>query len=472
MSFAALLVLLSLFPWPVCAPHASGRASDGAPAPPPMPMAPNAPLAAKAAAPALPAALPPAPPATVHLSLEEAKSRALAASKLLNLANLNVQGKAYAVRAIQADYFPKVVGTALYDHFNDPLGTVVTTSGRKVSGPLGAPLLNVPAVTVNAAVLQQDSSFAMLTVVQPLTDLFKIRQGVKLAQADEQIAQAQLDKGVRALLSGVEHLYWGLLATQRIRGAVQDGLRTLEALPADKSPVIRASLIESRQALQQADQQYADLQAQLNSLLDLPACTPLELIEPPLPALSFGCADEVVNLALAASPEVREAEQDIAKAHAALCAGRLDYVPSIAVVGGYANQTVASYIQQDIGFVGVVGGYTFVDWGKRRAVVHERENLVSMANLKLAQVQDDVRDKAQKALRDLVQSWEALKLARDMLAVRQELQKQATTPEALANPGPLLLAGKDSLTAAVDAIKAELAYRQACSLLLSLIGKK
>jgi hypothetical protein len=30
--------------------------------------------------------------------------------------------------------------------------------------------------------------------LQPITDLLKVRQGVKIAQADEQIAQAQLDK--------------------------------------------------------------------------------------------------------------------------------------------------------------------------------------------------------------------------------------------------------------------------------------
>src|SRR5262249_17526119 len=154
---------------------------------------------------------------------------------------------------------------------------------------------------------------------------------------------------------------------------------------------------EAQQGLQDVDKQVADLQEQLNALLDLPLCTTLELVEPELPVLPFHCADEVVGLAVASSPEVREAQQNILKAQAALTAGKLDYVPSIVLMGGYANQTAMSYVQQDIGYVGVVGNWTLFDWGKRRNVVRERQDLVSMAALKLKQTEEDVRQKAVKA---------------------------------------------------------------------------
>src|SRR5207253_11521948 len=126
-------------------------------------------------------------------------------------------------------------------------------------------------------------------------------------------------------------------------------------------------------------------------LIDVPACTQFDLIEPPLPLAPVQCADEAVGLALANSPEIREAEQKIAKAHAAVGAAKLDYVPSIAIVGGYSIQTAADYIQPNIGFVGVIGSYTFVDWGKRRNTIRERDQFVAMATLKLQQTQDTVR---------------------------------------------------------------------------------
>jgi outer membrane protein TolC len=433
----------------------------------------ESPLSAQEAPPATPAPGH-APPAAVRITLEEAKQRALTNNKLLNLASLNAESKAFAVRAMQANYFPQVVGTALYFHFNDNLGTVLTPGGRTISGPRGVPLVTLPTTTIDAAVLNQDSSFAYFGVVQPITDLLKVRQGVKIARADEGIAQAQLEKGIRELVSGVEQLYWGLLAARRIETGAVAGVRGAEQLAKTQMVQARIALVEAQQALQMVEKQIADVQEQLNSLLDLPLCTTLELVEPPLPAPAFQCADEVVGLALAASPEIKEARQTVLKAEAALKAGKLEYVPSIAFVGGYANQTGASYIQQDIGYLGVVGSYTFVDWGKRKNVIRERNNLVGMASLKLQQTEDEVRQKAVKAFRDVGQAQQALTTATQLVGLLKEAEKKATTPEAFKDPlamALLLKASKDLATAEADVIKADLAYREAHVKLMSLIGK-
>ena len=322
-----------------------------------------------------------APPAALRITLDEAKQRALDSSKLLNLASLNAESKAFAVKAIRADYFPKITGTALYLHFNDDLGTVLSAGGRTVTGPRGVPLVTFPATAVNVAVVNQDTSLAQFGAVQPITDLLKVRQGVRIAQADEGIARAELEKGTRDLASGVEQLFWGLLAARRIQAGAAAGIQGAELVAKTGSPEARASLIEARQALQQVDKQVADLQEQMNGLLGLPLCTALDLVEPALPGLPDQCADDVVGLALSASPEIHSARETIHKAEAALAAGKLDYVPSIAALGGYINQTAASYIQQDIGYVGFVGTYTFVDWGHRRNVIRERQDLVAMATL-------------------------------------------------------------------------------------------
>src|SRR5437879_4452860 len=52
-----------------------------------------------------------APPATVRITLEEAKQRALTNNKLLNLGALNAESKAFAIKAAQANYFPQVIGS-------------------------------------------------------------------------------------------------------------------------------------------------------------------------------------------------------------------------------------------------------------------------------------------------------------------------------------------------------------------------
>ncbi|MBI3407229.1 MAG: TolC family protein [Planctomycetes bacterium] len=406
---------------------------------------------------------------TLRITLEEAKQRALSNSKLLNLAALNVESKEFAIRAARADYFPKVTGSIFYFHFNDDLGTVLTGGGRTVTGPRGRPLVTFPTFSVNAAVLNQNSNFTTIGAAQPITDLLKVRQGVKIAQADRGIAQAQLEKGIRDLASGVEQLYWGLLAVRRIQIGAQEGLRGAEMLAKTKALEARIALVEACQGLQQVKKQVADLEEQLNDLLDLPRCTIVELVAPALPELPYSCVDDVIGLALAASPEIREAQQTIGKAEAAVAAGKLDYVPSVALVGGYMNQTAADYMQPNIGYVGVVGTYTFLDWGKRRSVLRERRTFVAMANLKLQQTEDEIKQKTAKAFREVIDSRNDLKTAQEMVELRTEAAKKAATPDAARDPSALLKASAARMQAEVDLVKADLAYRQAYVQLMALV---
>jgi outer membrane protein len=413
-----------------------------------------------------PSALEGAAPMVRQLTLPEAKERALAASKLLNLASMNTQAKAYAIKAARSDYFPKVTGGVLYLHFNDELGHVLTTQGRTISGPQGVPLLTFPPTAIQVGVFQQNSTFTTVNVLQPITDLLKVRQGVKIAQADEQIAKAELERGMRELVSGVEQLYWGLLAARRIQKGAVEGVQGAQLLAQTGSLEARTALVEARQALQQVEKQIADLQEQLNGLVDLPLCTTLDLVEPPLPVPPFHCVDDVIGLALAASPEIRKAQQTIAKAQAGVAAGKLDYVPSIAAFGGYLNQQSMSFIQPNISYLGVMGTYTFVDWGKRRNIIRERNTLESMAAIQLQQTEDEVRQKAQKAFRELAEAQQARNTAQELLDLRTEAEKKAAAPMAM------MAAVKARMMAEVDFIKADLAYRQAYVQLMSLVGQQ
>jgi outer membrane protein TolC len=429
--------------------------------------------AARAQTPAAQAAPPAAAqPAVQSLTLDEARQRVVANSRLLALAAMNAEGKGFATKAMRAQYFPQIIGQSVYFRFNDSLGSVVTTPGRTVSGPKGQPLASFPSVTVDVAVLNQDTSFTTIAAVQPLTALLKVRQGVKAAQADQEIAQAQLEKGRRELISGTEQLFWGLLATQRIRAGALEGVRGAEMLArAPSAPIeVRLALAEARQGLQQVENQFADLQEQMNLLLDQPACTRLELVEPPAPEPCVKCADEAVSLALAVSPEVREAELNVQKARAGACAAKVDYLPNVALIGGYLNQSFADYIQPNVSYVGVMGSYTFWDWGKRKNTVREAENLAALASLKVRTTQDEVRQKALKAFRQLEQTRDAIQAAEEMVKLRKEAEKLATTPAALTNPGPLLTASKKRMEAEVDFVKADLAYRTAYVELMALLG--
>jgi outer membrane protein TolC len=173
--------------------------------------------------------------------------------------------------------------------------------------------------------------------------------------------------------------------------------------------------------------------------------------------------DKLLTVSITQLPQSPDAE----KSHLVPCGV---YMPSIAAIGGYTNQTGASYIQPNFGYVDVVGSYTFVDWGKRRNIIREREHLISMATLKLRQTQDDLRQKALRAYRDLNESYESLMLAQELVGLRKEAAANAYAT-AEANPSSLLEASKAQATAEADCVKADLAYRQAHIELSKLIGQ-
>ena len=204
----------------------------------------------------------------------------------------------------------------------------------------------------------------------------------------------------------------------------------------------------------------------MNALLDLPLCTPLALVEPALPVMPVRCAEQAIEMALAVSPEVHQAEQTILKAQAAVAAGKLDFVPSIGVVGVYVDQSAATFFQQNIGYVGLAGSFTILDWGKRRNVVRERSNLMSMATIKVQQTLAEVRQKTQKAYRELQENQQALMIAQQLAGLRKEAEKAATTAPAM------MTAAKNRALAEVEAVKAELAYRQSYVILMSLIERR
>ncbi len=391
-----------------------------------------------------------APPC--RLSLDEARTRALGNSKALQLALLVVEEKEHERRSVQAAYAPKVGALALYAHFDKFLGTVLT-------GPLGN--------TRSVPVLNQDQRFAAVHVTQPLTPLFKIRQAVRIARADEQIAQIHVEKARRELAAGVEQLYFGLLAAQRIQA------QTLFAYEAANKLAQAAGTVEARlgalqalQGVQAAGKEVAGVGEQLNSLLDLPLCTPLELAEPgPLPA-PVTCADETIALALGASPDIREAQQNIEKAEAGVRLGKLAYVPDVAVVGFSAAQDAVPAIQNGFSGVSVVGTVTLFEGGKRRQVVLQRKTLLALAQQNLRVAEDKVRLEAQKTYREFVAAGEASVLARDVLGLRREAAKAAQGPAAQK------AAVEELIKAEIEAVKAELGQRQAYAQLLRVIGRE
>jgi X-X-X-Leu-X-X-Gly heptad repeat protein len=398
----------------------------------------------------------PASPGVYHLTLDDARQLAIANNSQLQLGRLNVEEKQIAIRAAKTDYLPKILGSYAFLHFNDALGTVVTTPGI---------ILGSKAIAVN--VVNQNSSYGMIMAAQPITQLLGVSALVDIARADANTAAAQLDKGTADLVSGVTQAYTGLVIARKIQGALTLQISMVEPLLKQRpSATLRLGLLEARKGLAEVSSQTAELTDTLNQLLCLPPGTELEVTEPALPMVPVGSADEAAQFALANNPQICEAQQNILKAQAGMKAAKMDCLPIVAVVGGYVNQDIADYIQPNFGFVGVTANYTLLDWGKRSYVMHQREVQMMMANKNVQATSETVQLDARKAYLAYTQAQGELQIANEVVGASLDGVKEAKDL-------PDVLTAKSAVAKAqLDQMKAELAFRLAHIKLLAAIGQR
>jgi outer membrane protein TolC len=394
-----------------------------------------------------------------HLTLEDAKRRALTTNKELGLASIGIQEKREGTAAAKTDYLPKLLGNVTYFHFNSNLGVVNTVrTGQLGILPPGSRIVAVTAIN-------QDSSFAAITLAQPITKLIAVNAAVKIAKADEEIAHAQLARGTREILSGVAQAFYGLQGAQRIENALALQVGFAEQFARMKpSPEVRVAAIEAKQALSQVHSQGADIAEQLNSLIGFPAGTMLQIDDPVPPGPPVHSADEAVSRALACNPQIQEAMATSCKAAAAVQLSRVDFLPDVTVFGSYFNQTAAPIIQPNFGAFGISASYTFVDWGKRRHTKHQREFQSLQAQQNIQVTIDKVVLGARQAYVAFEQASEAFALAGEMVSARKDAERAAK------GPAGIQAAKTDTAKAELEQLHAEANYRVAHAKLMEVIG--
>jgi outer membrane protein TolC len=398
-------------------------------------------------------------PGVYHLTLEEAKRQALQQNSELAVGRLNLQEKVLATSAAKRDYLPKFVANVAYLRFSDNLGKVLTVR----TGRLG--VLPPGTTTIETAVLNQNTSFTALSVVQPITKLILVNAAVRIATADALIAQSQLDEGTRKLLAGVAAAFYGLNGAQRIEAALAAQTNYLRQLvSANPKPALRVGQIEAEQALVEVRSQLADITEQLNSLIGFPAGSVLVLVDPLPPEAPVRSADEAADLAVSHNPQVLEAFANVQKARGAMQVAMADYLPDINVFGSYFNQTAANYIQPNFGAVGVVGSWTMFEWGKKRQVKLQRATTIAVAEANVRATIEKVALEARQAYVAYEKALQTMRLAEEMVLARNDAAKE------LKEPAAALAAQSAAAKAQLESMQAEIAYRVASATLSGAIG--
>ncbi|HEY6347397.1 MAG TPA: TolC family protein [Bryobacteraceae bacterium] len=403
-----------------------------------------------------------------HLTLTEAVHLAISQNPALKIARLKVAENEQKKAGEHSSYFPSLSNESHILHVTElqnisiPAGTFGTIGGSYVPSR-------------NAIIPQgQDTFYSSGTQLsQPLTQLIRIRDANRMAAADVAISRDDLKKAEDAVAVQVHSLYYGILIAQLQKQAAErqtqyanenlreneDDVRNGNAL---KVAVIQgqATVLESRQSILTADLQISDLTAELNDLLGLPLNTKLEL-DAAVPAdFDQRSREQYLQTAWSQNPQIKAAEDTVAKAQAAVASAKTAYIPDVTAFARQSYQDGVPFLVRNFGTFGVNLTWDVFDFGKRRSSVREKQVELEEAEENLRRLKDDVAVSIERSYNKVQRTKSLVDVAQQVVKLRQESERLAQNQ---LTQGVVFVSDRRQATAATykaqaDLLQASLGY--------------
>jgi outer membrane protein TolC len=337
--------------------------------------------------------------AGVHLTLASAVELAIAHNRRILLAHLVVKDSEAQKRLAESHFYPTIKNESAVLHITELEGVRIPAGAI---GNTSIGLLPAETLTVDQGA---DTTYTSGTgLAQPMTQIFKIRAGVKAADADLNSARVQSDDAENGIALLVHKLYYGILIEQSRGTAAKDAVDAATLveqetkqdvdegkLLADAELMSRTDLLDKQQAALVSRLNIDDLTLQLDDALGFPLGTHL-ILDPN--ALGDGAAlptrAEAIALLLNKSPAILSAKQTVDKAKAGVAAARDEYIPDLTGVARYSYQSGLPFFAHNFGTFGAVFTYNLFDGGGREAKLQEARIKLTMAQTQLKQVEADV----------------------------------------------------------------------------------
>jgi multidrug efflux pump subunit AcrB/outer membrane protein TolC len=376
---------------------------------------------------------------TRTIALDEAIQLASKQNSLLKMAGDKAKEADARVIQARANYFPVVTNQSLVTHMNEtefltlPKGSLGTAGNAQP----------VPNTKIDIPEGKRDGFISSTMGAQPLTQLFKIHEGVSVAHADAAAAHSDLQQARDEIALNVKSLYYNILSAERRKHAlelrIQAGEQALnEARNGVDSGVVlevkvmdgEAQLATAKHALGAVEDAIDDMSIQFDDLLGLPLNTAFILTEPEEDKASsgaeasVGAAKSVQDLeteALANNPNLSSARHTLEKASAALKAARAEYIPDISGFGQAIHQNGTALFGANTEIGGFKADFTVSEFGKRIGLVKERHSQVFEAKENVHHTENQVRIDIEKGVRKLNRTQDELDAARRSVKAGTEL---------------------------------------------------
>ena len=404
-----------------------------------------------------------------RLTMTEAVDLALKQNRMVKIARLQVEEDQQKKTGAKSLYFPTLKNESNLLHISE-LQNIILPTGSFGQIPGAGPF-----PTRDLAIDQGKLTFLTsgTSLAQPLTQLLRIKQENKIAQAEVATSQSEVRKAELEVTLKVHEMYYTLLVAELNRRAAEQELGYAEVDLQESSDDVkngsalrvaevgsRARLLESKHSLLTVELQIADLNSQFNDLLGLPLDTKLE-VEPAVKTdVVLPGKDECVRMAWAGNPEIRSAEETVRKADAAVGAARTKFIPDITAFARYSYQNGVPFLVHNFGTVGVNLTYDLFDFGRRRAEVRQQEAQLRKAEENLERLKDEVAVQVDQTYNKLQRTKNMVEVAQQLVDLRSESERLASNQF---RQGAVLVserrkAGAEVYKAQADLLQANLAY--------------
>jgi len=363
------------------------------------------------------------------IGLQEAIDLAVSQNHAVKMARYEVAAEQEKKRIAYSDYFPSITNESNAIHITN-LERIEVPPGAFGQVP-GGPLIPSATTYLTQGNLDYQTSGTMLA--QPITQLIKIHDSNKIAEADLKTSEASERKTITDIVYKVQELYYRVLTTQLQRKAAELQITSSEESLAEAreqnkhGELLEVALVESRansleakQTLLSTEMTISTLTTQLNDALGLPLNTNLDLDPDVNTTVDVPARDEALRIALTNNPEVQEAIQKVAKARAATGAAKAEYIPDVTGFARYSYQNGVPFVDHNFGTFGVRFTYDLFDAGKRRSLIHERQDEVSEAEENLKRVKDEIAVRITTIYNRLETTRTMIDVSKESLAARQE----------------------------------------------------
>ena len=417
------------------------------------------------------------------LTLDEAVSLATQHNSTVKIAGDKVKQMDARVHGARASYFPALTNDSTAVHIANQQHIDIPQGALGVYPQIGP----IPGTGVSLDQGKSNFGLSQTTLSQPITQFFKTRAGVDANRADAAGARADMRRAENEVAYKVKEVYYGILATERRRDAVDAQIRAAELRITEtqnavvtgvalevKAAEVRSQIAQARHVHGQLQDAVMDMKEELADLCGLPVDTELQL------SLLVSASDHspeiepAVDSALAHNPEVEAAAHQLEKARAALRAARAEYIPEINAFAQHIYQNGAPFVARNNGAVGFHMNWTIFEFGKRRGQVSERSAEIAQAEENLARLRNRVRIDLEKAVRKLNRAETGVNSANELVAATTEGRRVASDQweAGTANQSVSLDAEASMLSAQADLLRAEYDRSVAAADLARLTGTR